>query len=91
MAMARDDYVTEQFCTERHQADHKQQELILSELMILNNRLYKDNGTISIQTQLVRGSARMEQIERRLAAVWWLAGSVLLAVLVQLVLLKLGK
>lgn len=53
--MSDDKLVTKEHCDRVHSDDVKRWEQVFNALSELNNRLYKDNGHISIQTRLDRG------------------------------------
>ena len=67
-------YVTEAVCEKKHQETSDWNETLLGELHKLNDRLYKDNGNLSVQTRL----DRQEQFLKALGKLIWMVGSVLL-------------
>jgi len=50
-----DEYITKADCDRLHKTDDEWRKGITAALQELNNRLYRDNGHISIQTRLDRG------------------------------------
>ena len=50
-----EEYITKSDCDRRHKNDDEWKSQVTSALQELNNRLYRDNGHISIQTRLDRG------------------------------------
>jgi len=50
-----DQYVAKLDCERRHSADEAWKKEVTDGIRELNNRLYRDNGHLSIQTRLDRG------------------------------------
>ena len=50
-----EEYITKADCDRMHKTDDEWKKQVTTALQELNNRLYRDNGHISIQTRLDRG------------------------------------
>lgn len=50
-----EEYITKTDCDRMHKADDEWKKQVTTALKELNDRLYRDNGHISIQTRLDRG------------------------------------
>jgi hypothetical protein len=72
------EFMTKTECERLHKDDDEWKKKVSNSLDELNNRLYRDNGHISIQTRLDRG-------DRILGALCWVtniaAGAIILGVL----------
>lgn len=86
-----DQYVLKPDCERTHKADDSWKKEVTDGLKELNNRLYKDNGHVSIQTRLDRG-------DRILGILCWVTtiagGAIILAAvafLFKLIVLHAGK
>jgi hypothetical protein len=86
-----DQYVVKSDCERTHKSDEAWKKEVTDGLRELNNRLYRDNGHISIQTRLDRG-------DRILGVLCWVTsiagGAIILATmafLFKLIVLFAGK
>lgn len=58
------EYVTKESCESIHESTCASIDRLTEEVKALSNRLYKDNGTISIQTRLDRQSHAIEELQK---------------------------
>lgn len=77
------DYVTKESCEDVHKGTVASIDKLSSEVKTLNDRLYKDNGHLSIQT-------RLDRQERFFGLVSWVLGVVGTTLLIQLVLIGIA-
>jgi len=83
-------YVSQAMCNELHRQSNEKYDALFTLTNEINKRLYKDNGTVSIQTRLDRG-------DRILGVLCWVttvaAGAIILAAVafvIKLIVLHVG-